>query len=526
MTPVSRNAPPVGSPVKPGAALRTFNSNPVKGALRMLQNGIGALVGSGSAEETQQARQALQTQRGQVAAQYIQVAPPDIAAIARAWRNLDVHTPIDFPNRMALLLRTTALAEAVYQGTMEPTQAQATIEALRQHFGRGRLTVQGSQDPGGDLATACQVVEQAVSVVVGAAKAREAQLLESLPACVKEFRTLKPHAEHHLGLLIDLGAKYCDAAAGKSPTVKARIDEWAGQGGELLGRYRKTMHKAVMRDAQGLTTPQSMATLRAQLAVLEREREAWARSAPFSLAALRQMPSAPVPPAVPLSHVLHGADVKTLVERECDVISQTIGSTPYLRGVAPALEQDVGGRLAQYGELESIAKAAHEDARLANGYLATGCYARAQLVANRLRMEGINHAKMFVNPVPGIFVGSECLYPKGGREGEVPEGQEVYWGYHVAATAFARDPTSGQVNLYILDPGFSDKPLRVAEWLENFVVKNNDLVSLELREPAKYEPNLAAGLASFSQGTMLAWEKVAELNDILAGRQPRPEPVP
>ena len=84
-------------------------------------------------------------------------------------------------------------------------------------------------------------------------------------------------------------------------------------------------------------------------------------------------------------------------------------------------------------------------------------------------------------------------------------------------TAFAFDPAAGRVQQYVIDPTFSDRPLRVHEWVEKFVRQPNWFVTLSLWEPNRIEADRAPEPDSFGRALMFSWSRLEQLRKLPPG---------
>lgn len=139
-------------------------------------------------------------------------------------------------------------------------------------------------------------------------------------------------------------------------------------------------------------------------------------------------------------------------------VQRTLGQASLSRG-AWAMD-DVSkprGKVLTASEANAVAARISADPSFPSGYLIAGCESRAHLVCDRLRQEGIATAKVFVSSSALDDTG-----PSFRAAGPLMGGE---WSEHVAALVYVRDAQSGAVDLRVIDPGFSNTPLKVTEWL-------------------------------------------------------------
>src|SRR5438270_1599172 len=92
---------------------------------------------------------------------------------------------------------------------------------------------------------------------------------------------------------------------------------------------------------------------------------------------------------------------------------------------------------------------------IAFAYPVDGCYARAQLMADRMQQMGATPGKVW------SFAGSSAD-PLWVNTTNHPDGQ-VAWGYHVAPTIPVQG-TDGVVHNMVVDPSLFDHPVTISEW--------------------------------------------------------------
>jgi len=90
---------------------------------------------------------------------------------------------------------------------------------------------------------------------------------------------------------------------------------------------------------------------------------------------------------------------------------------------------------------------------IAYGYPVDGCYARAELMAQRMQQLGLDPGKVWSFAAPGQWMSVATSGPYG----------VVTWGYHVAATV-AVQTASGGVAPMVFDPSMFQGPVSVAAW--------------------------------------------------------------
>ncbi len=143
---------------------------------------------------------------------------------------------------------------------------------------------------------------------------------------------------------------------------------------------------------------------------------------------------------------------------------------------------ELNGRLPSPAELSKLTAAFYDSSRIPFEYIQDGCYARAHLMCESLRQQGINHSKVFVF----------------GSLGAKNDVQQARWWYHVAPMVFVQDPDSGAVDARVLDPALSREPMSVADWVQ--AVNRGDSVRLDLTRASQYTPRERSGIPlSFEQ---------------------------
>lgn len=130
---------------------------------------------------------------------------------------------------------------------------------------------------------------------------------------------------------------------------------------------------------------------------------------------------------------------------------------------------NINGRLATEAELTSMIESFKDESGIPFGYIKDGCYARAHLMDESFRQHDINFAKMFV---------------RGDLSAE-NEHMEARWWYHVAPLTFV-DDGEGNPDPRIIDPGFSDKPLTLKQWVE--AMNQGPSIQVDLVDPEQYYP--------------------------------------
>lgn len=95
--------------------------------------------------------------------------------------------------------------------------------------------------------------------------------------------------------------------------------------------------------------------------------------------------------------------------------------------------------------------AAQED--IAFKYPRDGCFARAQIMVERLQAKGLKVGKVWTFANPDLLVAKTPNHPDG----------KVTWRYHVAPVIPVR-AADGSVHDMVIDPSMFDRPVTVAEW--------------------------------------------------------------
>ncbi|MEW6280845.1 MAG: protein-glutamine glutaminase family protein [Candidatus Eremiobacterota bacterium] len=128
------------------------------------------------------------------------------------------------------------------------------------------------------------------------------------------------------------------------------------------------------------------------------------------------------------------------------------------------------GRLPSSAELNRISQAFCDSSGIPFEYIKDGCYARAHLMCESLRQNGINCSKVFA-------------FGKLGAENDL---QEATWWFHVAPMVFVQEPDSGAVDVRVLDPGVDREPMAVACWIK--CIHRHGTVKVDLTDAAQYLP--------------------------------------
>jgi hypothetical protein len=137
------------------------------------------------------------------------------------------------------------------------------------------------------------------------------------------------------------------------------------------------------------------------------------------------------------------------------------------------------------------------------GYIKEDCEARAHVICEALREQGIACAK--------VFVSSE-----GRNAGFLFRGESMTaaWGAHVAALVFVRDDKTGNIGVRVLDPSLSARPLAVQDWIGLFRRKSE--VTVDLTRDSQYFPRSEREApADFSSGVAMAHAALAQDKDVL-----------